>query len=104
MLRRVCFATNRSDAAGTDKDPPSWPVSENPSWHKCIQQGEIVRCEDAGQHVVTLVPIRGEHEVNGLLIIETRTALGKRETDLIAGILSIIRNHVALLDYGDSIP
>jgi diguanylate cyclase (GGDEF)-like protein len=101
MLRRVCFASNRGDAAVTEKDPPSWPVSENPDWHRCILQDEIVRTADVGQLVVTLVPIRGEHEVNGLLIIETRTVLGKRETDLIAGILSIIRNHLALLDYGE---
>jgi diguanylate cyclase (GGDEF)-like protein len=101
VLRRVCLASSRPDAGVTEKDTPCWPVSEKPDWHACIVQGEIVCSHDAQQHAVTLVPIRGEHEVNGLLVIETRAALGKRETDLISGILSIIRNHVALLDYGE---
>ena len=101
VLRRVCLASNRADAAATEKDPPSWPVTENAAWYKCISLGEIVNSGETDGHIVTLVPVRGEHEVNGLLIIETRAALGKRETDLIAGILSIIRNHVALLDYGE---
>ena len=101
MLRQVCLASSRTDVVPTENDPPCWPLSEKPEWQACMMKGEIVRSQDAPQHVVTLVPIRGEHEVNGLLVIETCAALGKRETDLIAGILSIIRNHLALLDYGE---
>ena len=101
ILRQVCLASSRTDVVPTENDPPSWPLAEKPEWQACMMKGEIVRSQDAPQHVVTLVPIRGEHEVNGLLVIETCVALGKRETDLIAGILSIIRNHLALLDYGE---
>ena len=101
MLRRVCLASNRTDPTIAEKDPPSWPVTEKGDWHACMMQGEIMRSQDQPQHAVTLVPIRGEHEVNGLLVIETCAPLGKRETDLISGILSIIRNHLALLDYGE---
>lgn len=101
MLRQVCLASSRTDVVPTEKDPPCWPLTDKPEWQACMMKGEIVRSQDAPQHVVTLVPIRGEHEVNGLLVIETGAALGKRETDLIAGILSIIRNHLALLDYGE---
>lgn len=101
VLRRVCLASNGTEAIVTEKDPPSWPLAENPDWHACIMKGEIVRLQDKPQHAVTLVPIRGEHEVNGLLVIQTCVALGKREIDLVAGILSIIRNHLALLDYGE---
>ena len=101
VLRQVCLASSRADVAPAAKDPPSWPLAEKPDWQACMMKGEIVHSQEAPQHVVTLVPIRGEHEINGLLVIETCVALGKRETDLIAGILSIIRNHLALLDYGE---
>ena len=101
VLRRVCLASTRTDAIVTEKDPPSWPVTEKADWYACMEKGEIVRSEDTQQHAITLVPIRGERDVNGLLVIETDAPLGKRETDLISGILSIIRNHLALLDYGE---
>jgi diguanylate cyclase (GGDEF)-like protein len=101
MLRRVCLASSRTETTAAETAPPSWPVTENAAWHECIVKGEIQHSQDAQQHAITLVPIRGEHDVNGLLVIETFAALGKRETDLIAGILSIIRNHLALLDYGE---
>jgi len=101
VLRQICLASSRSEATLPGKDSPSWPVTENAEWHECIVKGEILRSRGAQQHSITLVPIRGEHEVNGLLVIETSVPLGKRETDLVAGILSIIRNHLALLDYGE---
>jgi diguanylate cyclase (GGDEF)-like protein len=103
QLRRVCLATSHTTAGSTaaGKEPPSWPLAEKADWHKCISSGEIARSTDTGGRAITLVPIRGEHEVNGLLVIETQAALGDRETELISGILSIIRNHLALLDYGE---
>jgi diguanylate cyclase (GGDEF)-like protein len=100
-LREICLASSRTDTTPAEKEPPCWPLAEKPDWQDCMMKGEIMSSREAPQRVVTLVPIRGEHEVNGLLVIETCVALGKRETDLIAGILSIIRNHLALLDYGE---
>jgi len=101
VLRQVCLASSRTETTLAGKNPPSWPVTENAEWHECIVKGEILHSQDAQRRAITLVPIRGEHEVNGLLVIETRARLEKRETDLVAGILSIIRNHLALLDYGE---
>lgn len=104
LLRQVCLATRGGTSPTTvdkSQDLPSWPLTENPDWHQCVSTGKIARFTDARDRAVTLVPIRGEHEVTGLLVIETQAALGERETDLISGILSIIRNHLALLDYGE---
>ena len=102
QLRRVCLATSRTGSStAAEKEPSSWPLAQNADWHKCISTGEISRSTDTQGRAVTLVPVRGEHEVTGLLVIETQAALGDRETELISGILSIIRNHLALLDYGE---
>jgi diguanylate cyclase (GGDEF)-like protein len=101
-LRRVCLATTQpAGPTAAEKEPPSWPLVANAEWHKCISTGQIARSTDASGRAITLVPVRGEHEMTGLLVIETQAELGERETELISGILGIIRNHLALLDYGE---
>jgi diguanylate cyclase (GGDEF)-like protein len=72
-----------------------------PAWNECVTRSEIVTCPTAHGSFTTLFPIRSEREVAGILVIETAAALATRETDLVVGILDILRNHVALLDYGE---
>jgi len=50
---------------------------------------------------MTIFPIHGGRETAGLLVIEALSPLAPRETDLVQGILGILRNHLALLDYGE---
>jgi diguanylate cyclase (GGDEF)-like protein len=46
-------------------------------------------------------PILDEQRVLGLLEIEAERGLEAREETLVTGILRIVRNHLALLDYGE---
>jgi diguanylate cyclase (GGDEF)-like protein len=64
------------------------------------QRGPVQYLAPSG-HACTIFPIIGERDVNGLLAIDTSRPLQARETSLVAGILQIIQNHVALLDYGE---
>jgi len=72
-----------------------------PRWRDCLARGEPMCCLTREGASATIFPIRGGRDVVGLLAIRTATALSSRDADLVQGILEIIRNHVALLDYGE---
>jgi len=76
-------------------------LAEYPAWQECAVRGELMQSSGVDGRPITLVPIRGERDVVGLLVIESATALSQRETDLTRGIVGIVRNHLALLDYGE---
>jgi diguanylate cyclase (GGDEF)-like protein len=72
-----------------------------PAWQKCAATNQIVRSTSTNESLTTVFPIQGTSEVVGLLVVETTTALSARESDLVFGILGIVKNHLALLDYGE---
>jgi len=93
-----------ADAAdsGADAEPHALPsIREFPDWQRCVLRNEIVCCAASGDCATTLFPINSTREVVGLLVIEARAPLAARETELVRGILGILRNHLALLDYGE---
>jgi diguanylate cyclase (GGDEF)-like protein len=87
-------------AAGGDAHPlPS--IRELPEWQRCVAHNEIVRCAATANCVTTVFPINSAREVVGVLVVEAQAPLAAREMDLVQGILGILRNHLALLDYGE---
>jgi diguanylate cyclase (GGDEF)-like protein len=82
------------------RDPP--PLADFPAWEECVLSSKVVTGSTPEGHCTTAFPISGEREVVGLLVVETSAALASRETDLVLGILGILRNHLALLDYGET--
>jgi len=76
-------------------------LTEFPACHECALRGEVVTSHAAQDRYMTVFPVSGEREIVGVLIIETSVALPSREADLVLGILGILRNHLALLDYGE---
>ena len=76
-------------------------LGDFPAWQKCALQNEVVRCSASGGRRVTIFPVSGTREAVGLLVLEAASPLSSRETDLVQGILRILRNHLALLDYGE---
>jgi len=71
------------------------------AWQKCVLENTVVTSAAAAGLLVCVFPIRGEREAVGLLEVETSSALSAREIDLVRGILQILKNHLALLDYGE---
>src|SRR5262249_2724195 len=93
-------AAGAADTRSVDARPlPS--IREFPDWQQCVARNEIIRCTASETSVTTLFPINGAREAVGLLVIEAQAPLAARETDLVQGILGILRNHLALLDYGE---
>jgi diguanylate cyclase (GGDEF)-like protein len=78
-------------------------LADLPVWRECALRNEVVQCIGADGRPMTVFPIHGAREgaSHGLLVIEAASPLAQRETDLVQGILGILRNHLALLDYGE---
>jgi len=71
------------------------------AWQQYALRGEVVRYPAAKGRCMTILPVTGARNVVGLLVLETQRPLSKRTVELLRGILSIVRNHLALLDYGE---
>lgn len=95
-------ANQDGDEGGGEDAPATLPtIDEVPAWRRCIQRREMTQHTDASGRTLTVFAIEGEHDVIGLLEIVTRSALRSRDGGLVSGILRIMKNHVALLDYGE---
>jgi diguanylate cyclase (GGDEF)-like protein len=71
------------------------------AWQQHALHGEVVRCGAGGGRAMTVFPLAGANNVIGLLALETAKPLSERRVELIRGILRIVRNHLAILDYGE---
>ena len=76
-------------------------LSDFPAWQEAAISNQVVKCDGVHSRLASVFPIHGSTEVVGLLVIETPIALSGREVDLVKGILAILKNHIALLDYGE---
>lgn len=76
-------------------------VSEFAAWQESVRSGAIVKEIGAEGVHATIFPIQSEREISGLLVLDSTEALGEREVNLVQGILAILKNHLALLDYGE---
>jgi diguanylate cyclase (GGDEF)-like protein len=103
VVRRVSPSQHGGEAGPVSSDESSKfsALADFPAGQECAARNEIVRCEGTDGRWLTVFPIQGERTVVGLLVVETATALSSREADLVQGILGIVRNHLALLDYGE---
>jgi len=70
-------------------------------WQQHAMRGQVVSCDVQGGRLMTIFPIHGANEVVAMLALETAVPLPDRTVDLVRGILRIVRNHLALLDYGE---
>jgi diguanylate cyclase (GGDEF)-like protein len=77
-----------------------------PHWYECDMTHDVVHYETLigdDQTLGTVFPLLGEQGAVGLIEIELephRDSLRPREVRLIAGVLRLLGNHLAMLDYG----
>jgi len=77
-------------------------VNSELAWRECVLLHDIVHDEAAdGVGWRSVFPLDGERGVIGMLEIVANEGLRAREASLVTGILRIVRNHLALLDYGE---
>jgi diguanylate cyclase (GGDEF)-like protein len=100
-------------AAATDTDNGMGPedvstysdlprLADLPQWRECVTKNEIVRTTAAdGRTARTLFPIRSDRDVSGVLVVDTASPLAIRDAEFVHGILRILQNHLALLEYGE---
>lgn len=104
-VRRGAAVTRRSDEQGPESmdslsELPSW--HDVPAWHECITEQKAVQYATGSGKSRTVFPIASDRAVVGMLEIESDTVLQPRDLGLVEGILRILKNHLALLDYGES--
>jgi diguanylate cyclase (GGDEF)-like protein len=76
-------------------------LSAVPQWESCVRRQQVVQYSPSPGVVHAVLPIEAERDVVGLLFINGRTQLRARVIDHINAILRILKNHLALLDYGE---
>jgi diguanylate cyclase (GGDEF)-like protein len=103
VASRVTASPQHGEVVSPATDNPSDlpALADFPDWQDCVLRNEVVRCSGADGRLTTVFPIHGGRAVVGLLVIETTALLTMREVDLVQGVLGIVRNHLALLDYGE---
>lgn len=100
------------DRNGHEYGPQVQPLSElprlldNPQWYECDMTLDSVHYQTGSASeatIGTVFPLPGERGAVGLIEIELaphRTSLQPRDVRMINGVLRLLSNHLAVLDYG----
>jgi diguanylate cyclase (GGDEF)-like protein len=76
-------------------------LTDWPQWHACVTGRRPVHGDAAGGISIVCFPVEEGSNVIGLLQIELNNSMSAREIRLVEGVLRILRNQIALLDYGE---
>ena len=104
-VRRGATVTRGNDERGSApieslSELPSW--DDVSAWRECIAGQKAVQYGTDSGRFRTVFPIANERAVVGMLEIESDAGLQLRDSGLVEGILRILKNHLALLEYGES--
>ena len=98
------------DRYGHEYGPQRRPMNElprlldNPHWYECDMTLDAVHYQaEHGPAMGTVFPLPGEQRAVGLIEIELgaqRNSLQPRDVRLINGVVRLLSNHLAVLDYG----
>jgi len=98
-LRRDGTELGPEDLSDLDALPS---VNSELAWRECVLLHDIVHDEAAtGAGWRSVFPLEGDRGVIGMVEIVADEGLRAREASLVTGIVRIVRNHLALLDYGE---
>jgi diguanylate cyclase (GGDEF)-like protein len=110
VQRRLSLVAGAGPEGPAVGDPATLPkVSEMAHWHECVLLKDVADCcppsaDDSLDRLCSALPVFGERDVSGIVEIESsgrRGCLGQREVRLVTGVLRILHNHLAALDYGE---
>ena len=76
-------------------------LADRQEWQECVEGRVPVHRVLTGRCSVSCFPVEEGSEVVGLLQIELTDPVSSRDARLVEGILRILRNQTALLDYGE---
>jgi diguanylate cyclase (GGDEF)-like protein len=93
---------SRELQAGFPLDPAKYPaLSDMPEWESSVREHRIVQYTLGAGAICAALPIESEREVVGLLVVECANQLQTRDLEFVGAILRFMKNHLALLDYGE---
>lgn len=90
---------HRAADTEAEKDSGMPEIDGVPAWKHCLSGRVIQHLTPSGEW--SLFPLENARGLTGLLSIEAKTPLAPRDVGLVRGILRILKNHLALLDYGE---
>jgi diguanylate cyclase (GGDEF)-like protein len=103
LAPRVAITRGDRELRPERKDDPSTlpALADMPAWNGCVRQHAVAQyTQPNGTHCMAL-PIESERDVIGLLVVESAIGLQARDVELVGAISRILKNHLALLDYGE---
>jgi diguanylate cyclase (GGDEF)-like protein len=93
---------HREQQTHADDDPSTFrALSDMPAWDECVRRHELAQYIQPDGNTCAVLPIESERDVIGLLVVESKSRLQARELELVGAILRILKNQLALLDYGE---
>jgi diguanylate cyclase (GGDEF)-like protein len=103
MVRRASYTVGQlqvrprvpHDFAGLPK------LSDRKEWLTCVEAKAPVHCPPGDDSFTVHFPVEDSAGATGLLELELTDAMSAREVRLVEGFLRILRNQIALLDYGE---
>jgi diguanylate cyclase (GGDEF)-like protein len=102
LLRRAGFADGMILGPQRSEELATLPtLASRGQWRACVEGKQIVHSMAAEGRPASYFPVEERSGVVGLLEIELREALPARDAGLVGGILRILKNQTALLDYGE---
>jgi diguanylate cyclase (GGDEF)-like protein len=103
MARRAALTRGRgevdADVLGNVSLLPS--VCEKPLWAECFEDRVVARDESSAAGAKYVFPLEEGHALVGMLEVVLEEPMRARDEALISGILRILKNQLALLDYGE---
>jgi diguanylate cyclase (GGDEF)-like protein len=70
-------------------------------WNECIQANAFMEGVTPEGELVTVFPLHVRADVRRVVQVHTTESLAIPQLDIVYGVLRIIENHLALLDYGE---
>jgi diguanylate cyclase (GGDEF)-like protein len=71
------------------------------AWRECVLLHDVVHYTGSDGGLRSVFPIESEADVVGMLEVQAGEGLRPRDASLVSGVLRIVKNHLALLDYGE---
>lgn len=103
LARRAALVRGQAQIADdTGREPATLPALRDSSvFQECCAHRQALQLADPAGHWLCVFPIEDDREVIGLLEIRADALLSPRDVQWVQGILRVLKNQLALLDYGE---
>jgi diguanylate cyclase (GGDEF)-like protein len=103
MIRRAGYGRGRLQSQPrVPHDLLNLPkLTDRPQWQACVDSRRPVAGVPVSGRSIICFPVEEGSNVAGLLEIELSESMSARDTRLVQCVLRILRNQIALLDYGE---